>query len=215
MGLCIIDVKALELYRKMITEVTVGDLMYNTYPKDVLNHGTEVSLYLRAELKALDLEFIPYSLFEKNRMLDGSVAVRYSKDVQSKEEQSTAGGGKLVILEGDKDFCRSIHNYSSNHHFRLGTSSVKLRYEEYGKEFLSPVQPQPDQVLQPQQQPDLVERNVAPPPRIDSSDTSPSTSSTPSSSGSEVRLVGSRTTRARWKKNEEFPIPVPARRKSE
>ena len=215
MGLCIIDVKALELYRKMITEVSVGDLVYNTYPKDVLNHGTEVSLYLRAELKALDLEFIPYSLFEKNRLLDGSVAVRYSKEAQIRDEQPATGGGKLVILEGDQDFCKSIHNYPSNHHFRLGTSSVKLRYEEYGKEFLSPVQPQPDQILRPQ--PEQFDSSVRKPPSVQSlnpgASLTPSSSSTSSSSSGPDLQPSSRTTRAKWSRKEDFPVPVPARRK--
>lgn len=221
MGLCIIDIRALELYRKMITEIAIGDLMYNTYPKDVLNHGTEVSVYLRAELKAMDLEFIPYSLFEKNRMLAGSVAVRYSKDIAGKEDQVQSGGGKLVILEGDQDFCQSIHNYPHNHHYRLGTSSVRLRYEEYGKEFQPMGPPPPDQILRPQ--PPVQQPHLQPAACIQSINdsvpvsmsTSSSSSSSSSSSGSDVQLTDSRVTRAKWagKDGGNFPPPVPAKRK--
>lgn len=214
MGLCIIDTKALELYRKMITEISVGDLMYNSFPKDVLNHGTEVSIHLRAELKAMDLEFIPYSLFEKNRMLAGSVAVRYSKDVVAKEEQGQSNGGKLVILEGDQEFCNSIHNYPRNHHFHLGTSAVKMRYEEYGKEF-QPRPTPPDQVLHPQTSPHHVVQvrsiiDTSPPVAMSTA----SSSSSSTSSGSDIQLVGARVSKARWdgKGGSDFPVPVPAKR---
>ena len=133
MGLCITDVRALELFRTMVSEMAVGDLQYNTYPKDVLNHGTEVSLLLRAELKCLDLEFLPYSLFEKNRLLAGSTAVRYSKDLGRDDNNSNKSvPDKLVILDTDPDFRKSIHNYPPAHHFKVGTSFVKLRNEGEG-----------------------------------------------------------------------------------
>lgn len=132
MGLRVADTQALECFRRTISEVQVGGLRYNSYPKDVLAQGMEVSVFLRSELKCLDLEFIPYSLFDKNDLLDGKMAVRYSREslTTSSSDESQSQEGRLVVLEGDEEFLRSVARYPSNHSFKLGSSTVKIRLNE-------------------------------------------------------------------------------------
>ena len=240
MGLCITDTRALELYRTVVSEMFVGDLTYNTYPKDVLSHGTEVSLLLRAELKCLDLKFLPYSLFEKNRLLAGSSAVRYSKDLGKDDQNSgKSAPGKLVVLETDSDFRQSIQNYPSNHHFKLGTSTVKLRYEI--EERVRQQQQQQRQVSrdgqtgdQQQQQQQQRQSQVQVQGQVEvqqrrqqggmreeadlHSMVSGSASSSMSSAGSSSSSFGwnqpsaiNGNTRARWAPGHSLPVPVPAK----
>ena len=131
MGLQVSDMAALECFRTVISEMRVGGLRYNSYPKDVLAQGMEVSVFLRSELKCLDLEFIPYSLFEKNDLLDGKMAVRYSRETSvSSTEGNNGNDGKLVVLEGDEEFLNSVAKYPPNYSFKLGSSSVKIKLNE-------------------------------------------------------------------------------------
>ena len=135
LGLCVTDYRALELFRKTVAEIQVGGMIYNTFPKEALDQGSEISVFLRSELRCFDIEFIPHSLFENNHHLSGGLAVRYSKPCQSHQQNDSSflserghpQDGKMVILEGDEDFMDSVSKYPVGYNFRLGSSTVKIR----------------------------------------------------------------------------------------
>ena len=134
LGLRVIHPRELHAFRTVITEVRIGGLWYNTYPKDFLAHKTEVSVLLRQELRCLDLQFLPHSLFEKNSLLEGDIRVRYSRHRDERGDDPTVApllqdGGKVVILEVDEKFALSLQKYPNNYSFRLGSFNAKLRCE--------------------------------------------------------------------------------------
>ena len=129
MGLRVTDTAVLHSYRSAINLMEVGDMTYNTYPKVSLNQDIEISLYLKPELRCLDLEFIPHSLLENNVLLDGNIAVRYSKNCyNSSDDLNNSLDGTLVLLEGDREFVKSVGKYPGKYQFRLGSSTVSIRH---------------------------------------------------------------------------------------
>lgn len=134
LGLRVIHPRELNTFRTVITEIRIGGLWYNTYPKDFLAHNTEVSVLLKQELRCLDLQFLPHSLFEKNSLLSGNIRVRYSRHRDERNDDPTVApllqdGGKVVILEADEEFALSLQSYPNNYSFRLGSYTAKLRCE--------------------------------------------------------------------------------------
>ena len=148
MGLRVDDMVQLTVFRNLVASIRIGELWYNTFPKVALPEASEISVVLRAEVRKLELEYLPHSLFEKNHLLDGAVGVRYSKDLGS-TDSGYHSGSRLVILEGDEDFFQSVRRYPANHPFRIGSITVKLRGDkddeevkacmgyEHGREVLS------------------------------------------------------------------------------
>ena len=129
LGLRVTDTATLHSYRSAINMMEVGDMTYNTYPKISLNQDIEISLYLKPELRCLDLEFIPNSLLENNVLLDGNIAVRYSKNCyNSSDDLNHSLDGTLVLLEGDREFVKSVGKYPNKYQFRLGSSTVSIRH---------------------------------------------------------------------------------------
>ena len=109
LGLRVRDLDKLQAFRETVSGIQVGDMVYNTYPKELLDYGNEVSVFLHPELRCFDLEFLPISLFEKNRLLGGNVTVRYSKHLQGQGNMRDQNNdGKVVILEGDEEFLLSL-----------------------------------------------------------------------------------------------------------
>ena len=129
MGIKVTDMKFVENIRNVIAKIRIGGLWYNSYPKAALLQGSEMSLILRAELRKLDLEWIPYSLFEQNSKLSGSVCVKYSKDNQ---HDGVKDGERFLILEGDPQFFESIQSYPAHHPFKVGSSTVVFRSDADG-----------------------------------------------------------------------------------
>ena len=146
MGLRVINPRELNAYRTVVSEINIGGLWYNTYPKTFLAHKPEVSAFLRPELRCFDIEFLPHSLFENNGLLEGGIRVRFTKHRNdgNHDDDSVApflkDGGKVVILEADEVFVSSLQRYPHNHSFRLGSSTVKLKGEidvvDFGEESL-------------------------------------------------------------------------------
>ena len=131
LGLRIDDVSKLTMFRNAIYHLKIGELRYNTFPKAALPQGSEISVILRAELRHLALEVIPYSLFDKNPHLDGQVGVRFSKDLASASSAGVGSeGSRMVVLQGDDDFFASVANHPYNHSFKLGSSWIKLRSDK-------------------------------------------------------------------------------------
>ena len=153
MGLRAVNTAALHAYRTAISDVIVGDYVYNTYPKVCLPQEIEISLFLKKELRCLDLEFVPESLFENNCLLEGNIAVRYSKNCYNgSSDVNNCLDGTLVLLEGDRAFVRSVSKYPDNYLFRLGSAQVKIQHnaqdqcqEQLGKKE-SPESMEPDVV---------------------------------------------------------------------
>lgn len=132
MGLKVHDVKKLETFRNVVAQIRIGSLWYNTYPKDALAQGTEISIILRSELRALDLEWVPHSLFERNTMLAGSMTLKYSKSHSEDDSQAndlTTKDCRTVIIEGDNNFFGSLQRYPHNYSFKLGSSSVRFKLD--------------------------------------------------------------------------------------
>ena len=134
LGLNVTNPRALHIFRRTISEVRIGGMWYNTYPKACLTIENEVSVYFRSELRCFDLEFLPNSLFENNRLLDGDIRVRYSKHHDKLNSDQDANpflrnGGKIIILEVDDIFLTSMKKYPNNYSFRLGSSTVKMRVD--------------------------------------------------------------------------------------
>ena len=154
LGLKVSDLDALQSFRSVISGIQVGDMVYNTYPKDLLDYGNEVSIYMKPELRCFDLEFLPNSLFEKNRLLAGNVIVRYSKFIQSSGGQPIDFNlcGKVVIMEGDDEFLRSLQKYPTNYSFRVGSFTVKIRQEGEGPDIINIDDDDPQQHQRQQQQ---------------------------------------------------------------
>lgn len=134
LGLNVTNPRALHIFRRVISEVRIGGMWYNTYPKNCLTFENEVSVFLRSELRCFDLEFLPNSLFENNRLLDGDIRVRYSKhhDKLNTDQDANpflSNGGKIIIMEVDDKFLSSMQKYPTNYSFRLGSSTVKMKID--------------------------------------------------------------------------------------
>ena len=143
MGLQVTDAVKLDMFRSVLADIRIGGFQYNSFPKSALLKDSEVSIMIKNELKSLDLRWIPHSLFEKNRLLDGNMAVRFSGPAEQteKDEVGCKAPDRLVILEGDDRFIQSIQKYPPNHVFKLGSSTVTMRYDQDTCEFLKPSQP--------------------------------------------------------------------------
>ena len=193
MGLRVTNPRALHIFRRTLSEVRIGGMWYNSYPKDFLNHDSEVSVYLRSNLRCFDIEFLPHSLYEKNRLLDGEIMVRYSKhhdyvDTPKPDNSFFQEGGKIIILQVDDQFLQSLQKYPPNYSFRLGSSTVKIKPEVDG--------------------PDIsLNSSISTSTTIDASSSSLFGGMDPS----EVRSI-SRKSRTRWEASGsgfQLPLPVP------
>ena len=197
LGLRVLNPRELHAFRTVVTEINIGGLWYNTYPKDFLAHKTEISIHLRKELRCLDLAYLPHSLFEKNSLLEGGIRVRYSRHRDERGDDPSIlpllqDGGKVVILEADDEFAASLQKYPHNYSFRLGSFTAKMRCES-----------------------DVVDFNERVPESAPSRTNSFSSSSTSSTlwgglSSQEVRNIDRR---ARWNRlaltSDSFQLPYP------
>ena len=133
LGLKIFSPPKLSLWRKPVTEVSLGNggMEFNTFPKECLvSTKTQVSLLLRSNLRNFKLQYLNHGLRLANRKLCGKLTPTFSKPYGSSAQTrhgTSKDGWRLVLAEIDEPFFRSLSNYPPGHIFSLGAGSVQIR----------------------------------------------------------------------------------------
>ena len=119
----------LEEWRGMIVQLNFPGFKLDTFPKDCLLVGSEISILLRARYRHYDLKCLPFSLLARNKGLHGKIRVTYSKTYGSSDVTFLGDSKKdwrLVYLCGDSIFMDSLKSFPSNHPFNLGSGRVQM-----------------------------------------------------------------------------------------
>lgn len=104
---------------------------FDLFPKDVLSAKADVSILLRASMKAFKTEIIPRVLFARNQeSLAGALRVVSSR-FYSAEEKSHKGETKeywrSIELKGDEQFMRCLRAIPESKPLLLGFDSVQIK----------------------------------------------------------------------------------------
>jgi hypothetical protein len=129
-GLSSRDLDKLKQFREYVDAFTVGENSFTLYPKDCLVQRYNITTLLREDLSTYDPLLIPRALFWRNKMLDGNLRVTHVKHF-SAEEKTKDGQSKkdwkLLKLQGDEKFMRSIYPYHEKYRFQVGSSFIQIR----------------------------------------------------------------------------------------
>lgn len=121
------DPEFLERWRDLIP---VMNPTMNTYPREALMMGDEMSVMLRDGLATYEPECLPLGLFTRNQTLQGRIRVTCSK-VYGPKDFTVYGlpknGWRLCYLEGDSLFFKSLAKFPAHEQFPVGCGVVVIR----------------------------------------------------------------------------------------
>ena len=126
-GLSSLNLIFLEQWRDIIPTINP---LYNTFPRDSLSMGDEVTIMLMDQYRSYNIECLPSSLLSRNDGLEGHVRISYSKVYGPRDftfHRQSKDGWCLVYLEGDSVFLQSLSQFSSDAKFEVGCSLVTIR----------------------------------------------------------------------------------------
>ena len=157
-GVGVLSLKAtcplrMQRWREQVTRVDWQGYEYNTFPKDT--RDIQVSILLRAGLKNFKLKWIAHELKIRNP-LKGKMTIVCSK-TYGPNDRSRVGiskdGWRLVIAKVDATFAESLKLLPFGYGFRVGASTVQIRFlSSTGKPALPALGAAPEvQPLQPTQ----------------------------------------------------------------
>ena len=135
-GVGVIALKAtcplrMQRWREQLTRVDLLGYEYNSFPKDALiTRDIQVSILLRSGLKNFKLKWIAHELKIRNP-LKGRMTIVYSK-TYGPGDKTRAGisknGWRLVIAKVDAVFAESLKLLPFGYGFRVGASTVQIRF---------------------------------------------------------------------------------------
>ena len=128
-GLSVDNLDLLEEWRGMVVQLDIPGHRLDTFPKDCLLVGTELTALLKDKFRFYELKWLPYSLFSRNKGLHGKVRVTYSKTYTASDTTFTGiskKGWRLVYLAGDSIFMDSLKAFTSNYGFLMGSGRIQI-----------------------------------------------------------------------------------------
>ena len=128
-GLNSANLDYLEEWRGMVVQMVFPGFELDTFPKDCLLVGSELTILLKDRHRSYDLKYLPFSLFSRNKGLYGKVRVTHSKTYTSSDttwQGISKKGWRLVYLAGDTIFMDSLKAFPSNFGFKIGSSKVQM-----------------------------------------------------------------------------------------
>ena len=134
MGCGVIEIEAgeyLEEWRAVLSGLTLdGGLKAETFPKDSLLMGQDVTALLKENYLTYDISMMNHCLVYRNKQLQGNVRVVCSKQYSPHDITRHAinmDGWQMIYLGGDCVFMESLSRFPVSHRFHVGPSSVVLR----------------------------------------------------------------------------------------
>ena len=123
------DLEALEEWRILLTQIQCPGFELDSFPRDCLLVGTELSILMKERFRHYDLKWLPFSIFARNTKLHGKLRVTHSKTYGA-EDFTFSGvckkGWRLVYLMGDSLFMESLKLFTANHGFRVGSGKLQI-----------------------------------------------------------------------------------------
>ena len=129
LGLFSIDISAMTGYRFQV-ELYSDGFEYQTFPRDALDRRLSLTIMLWQNLEGIEDDAIAPNLLDRNRELAGGVKVAKVKNFRA-DDLDTRGvsmlGARLVQLDGNETFLRSLEKLPKSHRFGLGVGTVIIR----------------------------------------------------------------------------------------
>ena len=136
-GLFSRDVEAMNGYRFKIELYKKGNLEFQTFPRQTLNRRLALTVMMWPNLEGIETQSFSPNLLDRNRGLRGGVKVLKYKLFRS-DDLDTKGqsmlGARLLQLDADETFLKSLAKYPRSHRFGLGVASVIIRGGERAEE---------------------------------------------------------------------------------
>ena len=125
------SVEKLSEFRRQFALHTYKNMVFDTYPKDVLTAKADVSILLRSSMKTFKTEMIPKILFARNQdIIAGSLRVLSTRH-HAADEKSHKGESKenwrSIELKGNDQFMRCLRLIPENQALLLGYDAIQIR----------------------------------------------------------------------------------------
>ena len=106
-----------------------------SYPNCLYLNGVIVEKYsitvlLRRNLRAIATENVASSLFKRNKQLRGqltTIKCKHYSDTDTNSNGTSRRDWRLIHMEADEDFLRSLEAFPEDHHFALGLTGTTIR----------------------------------------------------------------------------------------
>ena len=129
-GLYSSSLEMMNAYRHQIELYSKNDFVYQTFPRQVLNRRLALTMMLWQNLEGVETDAIAANLLDRNRRLTGGVRVAKCKTFKV-SDLDTRGqsmlGARLVQLDTDETFLRSLSKFPKSYRFGLGVGTVIIR----------------------------------------------------------------------------------------
>ena len=133
-GLLGLSAKKKERLEEIRDFISYADMIpgkfFTTIPKEMLLDRTRICTLFRNNLRSYDIDCFSDGIFKKNPGLKGSVGVFHVKtyeetDVTAHGESKL--GWRLLRLQGDREFLKSLEQFPESHRFKLGSAVIQIR----------------------------------------------------------------------------------------
>ena len=117
-------------YRELIEGQLLGDTRFTLFPKDALEKQGSISVLLRSNFRSLDPLVLPSRLLRRSRRLRGGLKVTHIKeyaDSDRSRQGACKAGWRLILMQGDEEFMKSLEYYGQEHRFPVGSGHVIIR----------------------------------------------------------------------------------------
>ena len=129
LGLYATDISIMNGYRFQI-ELYSDGFEYQTFPREALDKRLALTIMMWQNLEGIRDEAIAQNLLDRNRELAGGIKVArvrlFRKDDLDSRGNSMLGA-RLVQLDGNETFLRSLERFPQSHRFGLGVGTVIIR----------------------------------------------------------------------------------------
>ena len=117
-------------YRGVIEDQVLGEINFTIFPKEGLEKKGNLSVLLRENFRAYQVECLPRALFDQSRKLRGQLRVTHVRTYPD-SARSRAGaskrGWRLLLLQGCDEFLDSLKHYDLEYKFPVGSGHVLIR----------------------------------------------------------------------------------------
>ena len=117
-------------YRHVIETQVLGETNFTIFPKDGLDKKGNLSVLLRENFRAYQIECLPRALFDQSRKLRGMLRVTHVRtypDAARSRAGASKRGWRLLLLQGCEEFMESLKNYDTEYKFPVGSGHVMIR----------------------------------------------------------------------------------------
>ena len=129
-GLFSKDIETMNGYRFRIELYKKDGLEFQTFPRQTLNRRMALTVMMWPNLEGIETQSFCPNLLDRNRGLRGGVKVLKYKTFRS-NDLDTKGqsmlGARLLQLDADETFLKSLQKFPRSHRFGLGVASIIIR----------------------------------------------------------------------------------------